>query len=153
MVAEGIERAQQKIDERFGDRHGAVAHVREQRLERMGEPLKRDIAEGARAALDRVDPAKDRVNGIGVLGAFLAGGQALFGCGQRFLALGEEDGLDFLGVHASAPSKSSRWRPIWAAASRSAGEGSITAPSPLRRALTRTWNIACPIWVQALPSI
>jgi hypothetical protein len=45
------------------------------------------------------------------------------------------------------------FQPDLAGASRRAGEGSITAPSPLRRALTSTWNMAWPTWVQAVPSI
>jgi hypothetical protein len=114
------------------------------RVSNVGIALQGDEAERPGAALDRVDATEHRVDGIGILGAFLAGGQALFGRGQRFFALGEEDGLDFLGVHACAPSNSSASSPIWRAASRRAGEGSITAPSPLRRALTSTWNMAWP---------
>lgn len=103
MVAQRIERAQEQVDEGFGNRNRAFAHVGKQRLEGVGESLERDVAECARAALDRVDCAEHRVDGIAVLRAGLARGEAAFGRRQRFLALGEEDGLDFLGVHAAPP--------------------------------------------------
>ena len=79
MVAQAVEGEQQQVDQHRLDRHLTLAHVGEQGLEAVGEGLQGQIAESARAALDRMHPAEDRVDGFPVVGSFTAGGKARFG--------------------------------------------------------------------------
>ena len=76
----------------------------------MREGLQRIEAKGACTALDRMNRAEDGVDRLTVLLPVLEGDEAPFGSGKTFLALKEENLLDFVKLHDVSPPL--RWPPV-----------------------------------------
>jgi hypothetical protein len=159
MVGQRVERGDDQVDQRLAQRQGAVADQVEHRFVMVREMLEPFMPEGARAALDRVDRAKDGVDRLVVVTAALQIGKGGFQRAEAFFAFLEEDLLDLIEIHRVGLSGSGdegvEPRQCDHRSQRFGGVlefevGPIEAA--IACALASTWRQACPAWVTCAPS-
>jgi hypothetical protein len=123
--ADVVVAGQQQLDQRFVQRHGAVAHLVEHTFDDVCERDHAVQAEQAGRTLDGVRGTEDGVDALGRLGFVGHAQQRGFHVFQQFATFDDEGLQGFVEVHASVPK--------WAARSSVSKTSSTAGLWPVRR--------------------